>query len=94
MSVQHKIDTLTLTAYYINTDLTDDLVSDGYSVSIARSGIGASYDLGGGASITGGVANIEVPALVGTGIYDGGIEWGTLETTSYTAYDFGVNFSF
>jgi outer membrane protein OmpU len=94
MSVQHKIDTLTLTAFYVTTDLTDDIVSDGTSVSFARSGIGASYDLGGGASITGGVVNVEVPSLVGTTITDGDIDYGTLETTSYTAYDFGVNFSF
>jgi|GEM_PF-376641 len=95
MSVQHKIDTLTLTAFYVTTDLTDDIVSDGTSVSFARSGIGASYDLGGGASITGGVVNVEVPSLVDTAIYNNGdIAYGTLETTSYTAYDFGVNFSF
>ena len=94
LSVQHKIDVTTLTAFYVNTDLADDILS-GDDISFARSGIGASYDLGGGASITAGVVNVEAPSLspnfsTTTGTWTGA----TLSTKSYTAYDFGVNFSF
>jgi len=86
LSVSHKIGALTLTAFGITTDLsTDILYETADSVSFTRTGIGASYDLGGGATVTGGAVNVEAAALDG--------DW-ELESVSKTAYDLGVNFSF
>ena len=49
LSVDYKADALTVTAFYSNKDLT--------TVTQEAYGLGASYDLGGGASIAGGVSD-------------------------------------
>ena len=95
LSVQHTMGALTLTAFGVTTDLSSNITSDSEkeSVSFTRTGIGASYDLGGGASLAAGVVNVEAPYLdAGIGYY--APPYATLETSSYTAYDVGVNFSF
>jgi len=85
LSVVHKIGALTLTGYDINTDVSSNVFEGDNSLSLTRTGIGASYDLGGGASVTGGVANVEV-AVIENG-------W-DLASKSQSFYDLGVNFSF
>jgi outer membrane protein OmpU len=79
MSVDHKIDALTLTGYAISTSVTSDVIE--IDASFNRQGIGASYDLGGGATFAAGWANIDV-------LNDDD------SIGSQSAFDAGVNFSF
>jgi outer membrane protein OmpU len=82
-SVAHKIDALTLTAFAISTNITSDLpiLSEPFDVSLNRMGLGASYDLGGGASFKAGWVNVD--------------ELDTDSTVlSQNRFDAGVNFSF
>jgi outer membrane protein OmpU len=93
LSVAHKIDALTLKAFTVSTTLDTTLSTTDATVS--RSGIGASYNLGGGATFDAGYVQVDTPALTG-GSYASGTEItrGALSTTSYNAFDVGVNFSF
>ena len=52
VSVDYKADALTVTAFYSNKDLPTLSVQEAY-------GLGASYDLGGGASVVGGYSHNE-----------------------------------
>ena len=52
VSVDYKADALTVTAFYSNKDLPTVSVQEAY-------GLGASYDLGGGASVVGGYSHNE-----------------------------------
>ena len=79
VSVDHKIDAITLTAYTISTNVTSDDLGD-LDVSVGRMGVGVSYDLGGGAKLKAGWAQLE--ALDGD------------TTASVSAMDVGLNFSF
>jgi outer membrane protein OmpU len=54
VSVDYKVDALTVTAFYANDE--DLFGSEGY-------GLGASYDLGGGASVVGGYARNQTTGL-------------------------------
>lgn len=78
VSVDHEIDAITLTAYTISTNISDD--SGFFDVSVGRMGVGVSYDLGGGAKLKAGWAQLE--ALDGE------------TTSSVSAMDVGLNFSF
>lgn len=78
LSVDHKLDALTLTAFAI----TSKVEADGDKASLDRFGLGASYDLGGGASVVGGVARAD------------GINWTTGAVSAATSYDLGVSFAF
>ena len=83
-SVQHKMDALTLTGFAISTKMESDLY-EGESLTVSRYGIGASYDLGGGASFAAGWAHNEAVILDGDDqIVEHGVD----------AFDAGVNFSF
>ena len=77
-SVDHKIDALTVTAYVLSSEFSADNV-DG-TLQLNRMGLGAAYDLGGGATFKAGWSQIEV--AVGT------------ESESEDNFDAGVNFSF
>ena len=89
VSVQHKMDAITVTGFGITADLHDGIFGDD-DLTLARYGAGASYDLGGGATLAGGVARIESANVAygssATDIID--------STESQTVYDVGVNFSF
>jgi len=78
-SVDHAIDALTLTAYAISTSITSDY--SGIDLSLNRMGLGAAYNLGGGASFKAGWAQYDVAA-------------GDTTTASRSGFDAGVNFSF
>lgn len=83
-SVQHKIEALTLTGFAIATKFESSLYS-GDSLTANRYGLGASYDLGGGASFGAGWAHYEAVVLNGDDeIVSAGVD----------AFDAGVNFSF
>ena len=69
LSATYSMDALGLTAYYANNEITN----------VEATGIGASYDLGGGASVVGGIVNAK-PAIGGG--------------ASTTLADVGVSFSF
>ena len=97
LSVAHKIDALTLKAFTVSTTLDTTLSTTDATVS--RNGIGASYDLGGGATFDVGYVNVDTPALSkfteGTGANAHTIaSRGKLSTTSSNSFDVGVNFSF
>ena len=96
LSVSHTIDALTLTAFGVTTDLTTNMISfvDDQSASFTRTGIGASYNLGGGATFTAGAVRVEAPTL-STGFHSDGVTPDeSIGTASYSAYDVGVTFSF
>ncbi len=78
-SVDHKMDALTLTAFAITTEFSSDF--ENFDVSLNRYGVGASYDLGGGASFKAGWAEVEALS-------------NDYEVASQSAFDAGVNFSF
>ncbi|MEI6797744.1 MAG: porin [Pseudomonadota bacterium] len=79
LSVDHKLDALTLTAYALTTNVTSDYSH--VDVTLSHVGIGASYNLGGGASFKAGWAQSDV-ALPNN------------KTASRSGFDAGVNFSF
>jgi outer membrane protein OmpU len=56
VSVDHKIDTVSVTAYTISTNITSDLGE--LDETINRMGLGVAYDLGGGATVKAGWAQI------------------------------------
>jgi outer membrane protein OmpU len=93
LSVAHKMDALTLTAFSVSTAIDTTLASSDATVS--RYGVGAAYDLGGGASVKAGWVSVDTPAIA-AGTYSSGtaVTRGAASTTSYNAFDVGVNFSF
>jgi outer membrane protein OmpU len=76
LSATYAADALSVTGFYTNKELSADVRGD--IVDLDAYGIGAGYDLGGGASIVGGVANRESNLL----------------DESDLAWDLGLNFSF
>jgi len=78
LSVDHTIDVITVTAYTITTEVTSDLAE--VDASVSRMGVGVAYDLGGGAVVKAGWAEVET--LSGD------------ETTTKSLVDAGVSFSF
>ena len=67
MSVDYTADALTVTGFYATTDI-------GAPVTLDRYGVGASYDLGGGASVVGGYSNISAGAADAS-VYDLGLSF-------------------
>lgn len=88
-SVQHKMDAITVTGFGITADLHDGIFGDD-DLTLARYGVGASYDLGGGATLAGGVARIESANVA----YGSSATQVIDSTESQTVFDLGVNFSF
>lgn len=93
VSVDHAIDALILTGFIKTTEASDAISGGllaGDAVETLRTtsyGIGASYDLGGGASIAGGVAHVDTIDWD----VDGGV---SAEKAEDTKFDLGVKFSF
>ena len=102
LSVTHKIDALTMTAYAVTTALTDGITvnigEQGWptqTVNLNRYGLGASYDLGGSASLSGGVVRLETPALSFETDYYGYDNVVTgIHKDAVTKFDLGLTFSF
>ncbi len=78
LSIDYVFGATTVTAYYRDLEVTLPGVGGPALIETDGFGIGASYDLGGGASIVGGYADID----------DG------IASTSDSRYDLGLNFSF
>jgi outer membrane protein OmpU len=76
VSGTYAVDALSVTAFYNNKDLTSS--GAGAEIDLDAYGLGAAYDLGGGASVVGGVVTADANGPEG----------------SDTAWDFGVNFAF
>ena len=83
-SVNHKIDALSLTAFVLSTNFESNLFPN-ESVSTSSYGVGASYDLGGGATFAAGWAHGEGVILNGTN---------NIVAADTNKFDAGVNFSF
>jgi outer membrane protein OmpU len=83
-SVKHKIDAISLTAYAISTKMEADIFP-GESVTLSRYGVGASFDLGGGASFAAGWAHNEALAENDDNV---------IVSKGVDLFDAGVNFSF
>ena len=93
LSVSHKIDTITLTAYTVSTEIdAGDLTDDKPTVS--RYGIGASYDLGGGASFAAGWAAVDTATYTADIDAGASITAATYTTETSNKFDMGLNFSF
>jgi len=80
LSGTYAMDAISVTGFY--ADKQFDLASDSSNILSRESlGLGASYDLGGGAKVVGGIVDSEITD-------------GSDEPTSDTSFDFGVSFSF
>jgi outer membrane protein OmpU len=95
LSVVHKINALSVTAYGISTEVSAD-TDLGDDATLSRYGVGVSYDLGGGASISGGWAGIDVqvPTAATGSTTDGALQKYTLATETRNQFDLGVSLSF
>lgn len=82
-SVKHTIDVVALTAYAISTQFEADMFP-GESASADRYGIGATYDLGGGATLAAGWVHNETVILDGAYV----------KTLAVDGFDAGLNLSF
>ena len=104
-SVSHKIDAMTINAFVSTTEVNLDKLAK--SSTRTASGLGVSYDLGGGATIKAGVTNFTTPSLTQTSITQGAhgslgsglyaadtIVAGSIKQTSSNLYDIGISFSF
>ena len=81
LSATYTMDALSLTAFVAQSDLSGD-PSEGEETD--RYGIGASYDLGGGASVVGGYSSIDGTTCDGF----------FCDSWSDSAFDLGLSFSF
>jgi outer membrane protein OmpU len=80
LSGTYSMDALSVTGFYSDKQFSD-AATGANGLEVTALGLGASYDLGGGASIVGGIVDAEETAGVGPSVSD-------------TAFDFGVSFSF
>ena len=93
LSVAHKMDALTLKAFSVSTTVDTSLASTDATVS--RYGVGAAYDLGGGAVLNAGWVSVDTPAIAAaTAVANGAVTRGAASTSSKNVFDVGVNFSF
>jgi outer membrane protein OmpU len=94
VSVVQAMDALTLTAYTVSTSVDTTLAST--DLTVTRSGIGAAYNLGGGATLTGGYAVYNTPDVIGapTVASLAITSRAALTSVSHNVFDLGVNFSF
>ena len=67
ISASYKMDALGLSAYHRVVDVSD--------VQIKYTGIGASYDLGGGASVVGGIVSVNPDGVGSTTLADVGVKF-------------------
>jgi outer membrane protein OmpU len=93
MSVSHAMDAITLTAYTVTTEIdAGDLTDD--NPTATRYGIGASYNLGGGASVTAGWAALDTATFTDDTDAGNTTTAATYTTETINKFDLGLNFSF
>ncbi len=80
LSATYKQDALSVTGFVSNKHFTDGITGANI-IEIDGIGLGAAYDLGGGASVKGGIVQKEVTTGVAPSVKD-------------TAFDLGLSFSF
>lgn len=97
LSVTHKLGVISLVAYGISSELDGDTLGT-ETATVSRYGVGASYDLGGGASIAGGWASVDqavaAAAKTPSNVADGDVQLSTVTSETINKFDLGVNFSF
>ena len=97
VSVGHKIGAISLAAYGISSELDGDTLGT-ETATVSRYGIGATYDLGGGATISGGWASVDQATATAntstTGLTGGEVQTSTVTSDTINKFDVGVNFSF
>ena len=96
LSVTHKLGAVSLAAYGISSELDGDTLGD-KTATVSRYGIGASYDLGGGATIAGGWASVDAAKAVGieaSNAADGDVQLSTVTSETINKFDLGVSLSF
>ena len=97
VSVGHKIGAISLAAYGISSELDGDTLGT-ETATVSRYGIGATYDLGGGATISGGWASVDQATATAntstTGLTGGEVQTSTVTSETINKFDIGVNFSF
>jgi outer membrane protein OmpU len=81
LSATVKADALSVTGFYATSDIGDD---EGEYERSNRYGIGAAYDLGGGASLAAGYSSVDVDVCDG----------GCYSLDNESEWDMGLNFSF
>ena len=97
LSVTHKLGAITLAAYGISSELDGDTLGT-ETATVSRYGIGATYDLGGGATIGGGWASVDKAKATANDdsktAADGDVQLSTVTSETINEFDLGVNFSF
>jgi outer membrane protein OmpU len=94
VSVSHKIGAISLAAYGISSELDGDTLST-ETATVSRYGIGATYDLGGGATIGGGWAAVDEAVLTPVANTTAGtVVKNNVTSDTINKFDVGVNFSF
>ena len=97
LSVTHKLGAVSLAAYGISSELDGDTLGT-ETATVSRYGIGASYDLGGGATIAGGWASVDqakvAAAATPSGVATGDVQLSTVTSETINKFDLGINLSF
>ena len=97
LSVTHKLGAVSLAAYGISSELDGDTLGT-ETATVSRYGIGASYDLGGGATIAGGWASVDAAkvaaAATPSGVATGDVQLSTIASETINKFDVGVSLSF
>jgi hypothetical protein len=92
--VSHKIGAISLAAYGISSELDGDTLGT-ETATVSRYGIGATYDLGGGATIGGGWASVDKAGLKAKpNTTAGTVVQNEVTSETINKFDVGVNFSF
>lgn len=92
LSVAHTMDAITLKAFSVSTTVDTSLASTDATVS--RYGVGAAYDLGGGAVLNAGWVSVDTPAIAAAAVANNAVTRGAASTKTKNVFDVGVNFSF
>ena len=93
MSVSHTMDAITLTAYSLTTSIDSGDLTDG-NPTVSRYGIGASYALGTGATLSAGWAAVDTATYTAAEVVGNSVVDATYTTETSNNFDIGINFSF
>ena len=93
MSVSHTMDAITLTAYSLTTSIDSGDLTDG-NPTVSRYGIGASYALGTGATLSAGWAAVDTATYTAAEVVGNSVVDATYTTETSNNFDIGINLSF